>query len=108
MTNKVTVCSEGSTRYDSPTTPEAFVRAFSDFANVMGESRLDEAVTLMLREHRTLQQVMTKLFVKWMEALAEKSHKGEYDLRNEASVSLAARFMDAESIPEEYRNLPCI
>ena len=50
----------------------------------------------MSREHRTLQQVMTGLMLSWFEHLASLSDKpGHYDLRNEASVKVAKKVMEA-------------
>jgi hypothetical protein len=77
-----------------------FVDQFSSFVNDMGRPE-KEAIELMGREHRTLQQNMTRFCVRWLEHLAKQT---EYDLRNEASVQLAKKFVDEI----EDRHLPFI
>ena len=42
----------------------------------------------LARNHRTLQQNLTRVFVAWIEYLSQLT-PGEYDLRNEDSVRLA-------------------
>jgi hypothetical protein len=79
---------------------KAFVRQFSDFVNNMGRPE-KEAIEIMGREHRTIQQNMTRFCVRWLEHLAKQS---EFDGRNEASVELAKKFVNA--VPE--RHLPFI
>jgi len=64
-------------------------KLISSFVNNFG---CDEKtfVSTMLREHRTLQQSFTRLCVMWLEELAKSP---DFDLRNEASVLLARRFV---------------
>lgn len=57
----------------------------------------------MSREHRTLQQGFTRLAVAWILDLAKREH---YDLRNEASVTLAKKIV--EKVGSEGFCLPFI
>ena len=68
------------------------VRLLSRIANKGSSPKL--FVEEMSREHRTLQQVMTGLMLSWFEHLAELP-EGHYDLRNEASVKVAKKVMEA-------------
>lgn len=68
--------------------------------------RPDGVVTAMSRDHRTLQQHMTRLCIGWFEYLA-KLEQGEYDPRNEASVMLAKQTV-AQPFWENHKYLPYI
>jgi hypothetical protein len=85
--------------------PKEFIDSFSDFVNNMSDEPKFEAIELMTREHRTLQQSMTRFSIWWLERLA-RYQDFEFDLRNEASVRLAKEFV--ENIPVEERALPFI
>jgi hypothetical protein len=63
-------------------------------------------VSALARDHRTLQQHMTRFAVEWFEALA-KLEPGEYDLRNEGSVKLAKAIV-ASPEWEERKRLPYV
>jgi hypothetical protein len=63
-------------------------------------------VSAMARDHRTLQQHMTRLAVEWFEYLAALE-PGQYDLRNEASVQLAKAIV-ASPEWEERKRLPYV
>lgn len=68
-----------------------------DFANecldfVNGGYNKQEFTDTMLTGHRTLQQSFMRLIMNWLKALSEQEY---YDGRNEASVKLAKRIMDA-------------
>jgi hypothetical protein len=69
-------------------TLDEFVNAFSR------EKEMDDFVKqLTTRTHRTLQQLCMTLFVKCIEAWAED--KGGHDARNEATVKLAKKIVEA-------------
>ena len=85
--------------------PKQFIDSFSKFVNNMNDEPKHEAIELMTREHRTLQQSMTRFSICWLERLA-RYQDVEFDLRNEASVRLAKEFV--ENIPLEERALPFI
>lgn len=59
---------------DFSCTPEEFAEAFG-------------------RNHRTLQQTFTGVCLAWLKFLAERKKDGYYDLRNQASVELAAKIV---------------
>lgn len=84
---------------------ETAVKAMSNYVNNFGCKPMEFA-TLMGREHRTLQQTFTGICVAWLEHLARCEAQGYYDLRNEASVKLGKRFVNA--IEEVDRYLPMV
>lgn len=81
------------------------VRAFSDFVNNMMHNP-EDFIDAMQREHRTLQQCMTGVMLRWFEHLS-KLEPGWYDLRNEASVEVSKKIMAAIG-DTFYRRLPFI
>lgn len=78
---------------------EAMSRGMSEFSNVQA------FIKVMGCQHRTLQQVFTKVCVAWLEELG-KLPEGWYDLRNEASVKLGREFL--EKVDPVKRLLPFI
>lgn len=62
-----------------------FAELFSRFVNSSTDEPRKEAIKVMLRDHRTLQQGMMRFFLDFVGAMAMSDH----DLRNEASVLLA-------------------
>lgn len=69
-------------------------RDLTKFLNVMNDdSRFELLVSALGREHRTLQQKVTRLAVNWLESLAELP-ENRVDPRNEASVKLAKKLLD--------------
>lgn len=79
----------------------------SKMLNILGDKEnITEFVAHMANEHRTLQQGFTRLCVAWFEHLASLN-ENQYDLRNEASVKLAKKFIAATG--DKYdRGLPLI
>lgn len=63
-------------------------KAVSTMLNRNGREGTEDFIKAWSREHRTLQQGLTRLCMAWMKDLSEREH---YDLRNEASVKLAKR-----------------
>jgi hypothetical protein len=59
----------------------------------------------MSRQHRTLQQSITRLFIVWLRHLATLP-EGRYDDRNKATVRFAKSVM--QNVPEEDMWLPYI
>jgi len=80
-----------------------FAETMSRFANGM-RSDIPEAVNILSRDHRTIQQNVTRFAALWLEKMAEHHEKGTYDLRNEASAEMGKAFV--ESVPD--RHLPFI
>lgn len=72
---------------------KSFAQAFSGFINNLN-SDIDGLVITLSREHRTLQQGITRFCVAWLEKMAEHHDTRNYDLRNEASVKLGKEFAD--------------
>ena len=58
------------------------------------------------RDHRTLQQGVTRMCVLWLEECGKMKDEGDFDGRNEASVNLGKAFMDL--IPRDKTALPLI
>jgi len=75
-------------------TGKEFAEAFSRLVNNYSREEQKAAIQEMLRDHRSLQQSMTRFMVMWFKALAEDKYG--HDLRNEASVQLAKDFMAAK------------
>jgi len=69
-------------------------RRISDFLNHGGDAAT--LVENLMSDHRTLQQKLVREVV-WplLKAHAEAHARGWYDLRNEGTVTLAARLVDA-------------
>jgi len=59
----------------------------------------------MERQHRTLQQSTMRLFVAWIEALAE-TKDGRFDARNEGAVRLAKALIASPAW--EKKHLPYV
>lgn len=70
---------------------EAFVRTV---LNSLSDEPTEIFVEQMTREHRTLQQNMTKLAVEWLKQMAKTEM---FDLRNQASVELAKKLLEGKT-----------
>ena len=100
-------------KYESDTADAEFVvKVLTDYLNNFG-SHEEEFVEGLGRQHRTLQQGATRLFVKWFRKLREDNLRpsgglvrNPVDDRNEASVILARKMFDA--LDESDFFLPCI
>jgi len=80
-------------------------RILSHFVNCMG-NKVEDVVTALDDEHRTLQQGITKFCVKWLEECAKKHDSKCFDLRNQASAELGKAFV--ERIEPRERAMPFI
>lgn len=90
--------------YKRPNGEEAALyisRSLNCFGN---RETMEEFITTMDSEHRTLQQYFTGLCLSW---LCHLSHISHYDARNEASVQVA-RDIDKAINLDERKRLPCI
>jgi len=67
--------------------------AMSDFVNNM-TCPMDEFISQMNREHRTLQQTFTDLCFSWIRNCAERHQRGDFDLRNEYSCKKSAEIVE--------------
>lgn len=83
----------------------ALARSLTGFANGCCPEEHGAFLDKLRKEHRTLQQGVTRLFVAWLEMLAE-TKDDRFDLRNEASVILARKFV--ERLDEGERHLPLV
>lgn len=85
---------------------EALAKLVDEFCNKADDQDIQAFVEqLTKRTHRTLQQKAAKLMVATFEAWAED--KGGHDLRNEATIKLAKKFVEATG--DKYdRFLPLI
>lgn len=79
--------------------------AMSMFLNRFG-IRVDDVVDHLAREHRTIQQRVTKFAVAWLERCAKMQDDGDFDGRNEASAGLGKKFV--ERTTEQERAMPFI
>jgi hypothetical protein len=78
---------------------------FSRFVNGMG-NRVEDVVNHLSRDHRTLQQGITKFCVAWLEECDRKHKVVDYDLRNEASAELGMKFVSR--ITPQERAMPFV
>jgi len=75
------------------------------FVNGMGNKN-EDVVDRIARDHRTLQQGVTRFCVAWLERCSKKHDEKDYDLRNEASCQLGKEFV--EKITRDRRAMPFI
>jgi len=69
-------------------------------------NHIDDIVSELSNDHRTLQQGVTRFCVKWLEECAKKEKDNNFDLRNEASAKLGKKFMEVTDARD--RALPFI
>ena len=74
--------------------PEDMAKAMTDFINSF-HPKSKEFCDAMANEHRTLQQNFTRLCLAWLKKCDEMNKSGRYDLRNEDSVKLASKIVQA-------------
>ena len=86
--------------------PEEFAKIFSRFINKMGVD-IEALVEILAREHRTLQQIITRFAIGWLEKMAEHHDTQNFDLRNEASVKVGKEFVENVSY-EARKGIPYI
>jgi hypothetical protein len=67
--------------------------AMSRFLNGYG-IRVEDVVEYLARDHRTIQQRVTKFAVAWLERCAKMQTDGEFDGRNAASAELGKKFVE--------------
>lgn len=84
---------------------QAFARRMTDYLNDLGNRSVPALIDALSREHRTLQQGVTRFCVAWFEHLS-KLEQHQYNARNESSVLLARKFV--ERIDTYERHLPTI
>lgn len=77
--------------------------ALTSFAQHTGAVK--EFAAAMERQHRTLQQSAMRLFVAWVESVAE-TKDGRFDARNEGTVRLAKALV--ESAAWDRKHLPYV
>ena len=86
-------------------TAEGVAKILGDFANRSSARSDKELVEELGKQHRTIQQAITRIFVEWMRHLHGQAG-GNYDARNEASVMLAIAMV--EHIAPERLHLPLL
>lgn len=77
----------------------------SKFVNRFG-CPMKDVVERLSRDHRTLQQGVTRFCVLWLEQCDKAYDEHNYDLRNEASVKLGKAFVSR--ITPQERAMPMI
>jgi len=80
-------------------TPEELAKTISEFANVMNNKKeVEEAIELMLRDHRTLQQGTMRFMLSYFTEVARRynaNNRGDFfDMRNEDTGKLAAEIVE--------------
>jgi len=76
-----------------------FSRAVNCF---LSKDELEEIATMIVQDHRTLQQNKMRLIVTCLKKWAEMEENGYFDLRNEATVKLARKLVDVMDEGEFY------
>jgi len=79
--------------------PEEVAKTISEFVNVMGNRKeIEEAIEMLLRDHRTLQQNTMRFMLSYISEQARRYNCGErdryFDMRNEGSGKLAAEIVE--------------
>lgn len=87
---------------------EEMAETLDEFANGASTAEIAAFVERVTRRtHRTLQQKIMRLFVACIESWADCTAPGKHDARNEATVKLAKKIVDATG--DKYdRTLPYI
>ncbi len=80
-------------------TPEEVAKMLSEFVNVMNnKEEIKEAIELMLRDHRTLQQNMMRFMLSYIVEQARRYNSGDremfFDMRNDGSGKLASEIVE--------------
>jgi len=75
----------------------------SCFVNSFNTDKINACAEQMTKEHRTLQQNMMRMFIKFVELEAKQD---DYDLRNQASIRLSRKIV--ELIEKESVSLPYV
>jgi hypothetical protein len=97
------------TQHGRDLTGEEMAQMLDEFCNGLDRREVPKFVEqVTLRTHRTLQQKIMGLIVPLLEAWAEQAKSpGRFDARNEATVKLAKKMIDATG--DKYdRALPLI
>ena len=87
---------------------EKVANILGDFVNSGGERAFNEFATGILRQHRTLQQMIFTCFMKCVKAWAEQKAKGWFDARNEYTVTVSTEIVDKVEEVREYTRAPLI
>lgn len=73
-----------------------FLEKFDSAVNLfMSDEEYRELAEKICNTHRTLQQNKMRLIVHMLQVWADQDRDGWYDLRNEATVKLASKIVDA-------------
>jgi hypothetical protein len=73
-----------------------FLEKFDSAVNLfMSDDEYRELAEKICNTHRTLQQNKMRLIVHMLQVWADQDRDGWYDLRNEATVKLASKIVDA-------------
>ena len=83
-----------------------FAQAMSRYVNGM-RADIPDVVDILARDHRTIQQSVTRFAVMWLEKMAEHHDNQNFDLRNQASVELGKEFVEKVSY-EARKGIPLI
>lgn len=75
----------------------------AQFVNTFNTVRMEACAQAMVHQHRTLQQSMTRMFLRFMELQAQED---DYDLRNQASIRLARKIV--KLVEDEQACLPMV
>ena len=87
---------------------EKIANILGDFVNSGGNRDFDDFAKGILRQHRTLQQMIFTCFMKCVKAWAEQKAKGWFDARNEYTVTVCTEIVDKVEEVREYTRAPLI
>lgn len=87
---------------------EKVANILGDFVNSGGMSDFKDFVSGILRQHRTLQQMIFTCFMLCVKGWADQRAKGWYDARNEFTVTVCEDIVDKVEEIREYTRAPLI
>ena len=93
----------GRVRPEDVAAGQEMAEQLANFVNTFGSDRTEACARAMVHQHRTLQQSMTRLFVRFMELQAQED---DYDLRNQASIRFARKLV--KLMEDEQIGLPMV
>ena len=89
-------------------TGEKVANILGDFVNSGGMSDFKDFVSGIMRQHRTLQQMIFTCFILCIKAWSDNFRKGWFDARNEYTVKVADMIVEGVEEVKEYTRAPLI
>lgn len=90
------------------TNGEKVANILGDFVNSGGMSDYKEFAAGILRQHRTLQQLIFTCIMLCIKGWSDNKKKGWFDARNEFTVNISEQIVDNNEDVREYTRAPLI